>query len=314
MRPVSRDLFRVLNNENFLPVTLLDIRLIGSTAGSAIRITDAGTPVTFDGESYTPVNMTRGLHREVLGAEANQQPALSMTAQNIDLQMAALLNTAEVDGAIATIRLTDRRFTLDGRTLASTRRDVFVAAKGEVRNMQLTEQSMTFQVVNILGIMDRLAFPRRIFQPRCNYAFGSRPCTVDITAYPNTISFATQAGTTEDMIEMPAGTSAASGSEDPTDFWSNGYVIAQTGPAILQARPIHRITGDTVYLMYPFLTSPHSGTMLLRRGCPKTVGGCADRQADGTAKNFGGYADVPHGRIQPRHIYVGDVPDEEYPC
>jgi hypothetical protein len=310
MRSVSRNLFRILNNDRFMPVTLVDIRLPGVSDSSAIRMTDAGNTVTFDGNTFSPVSMSRGLHSEILSAESNGQPSLTLTVQNIDLQMATILNNVEIEGAEATVWITDRRLVRD--PLLTDARDVIVAAKGEVRNPQINENNFLCEVTNILGIMDSIRIPRRVYQPKCNYAFGSRACGVDITAAPHSITFATQAGTNKYEIVAPSSVVTNAGGDDLTDFYKNGYVIATSGPAILQARPIHRVvsdggTGARIFVTHPFLISPHSGNILLRRGCPKTPEGCADRQADGTAKKFGGFWDLPHGRIKPRSLYYTDI-------
>ena len=149
-RAVSLRMYKAaLNTKQFLPVMLLDVQLVGMDPGSAIRLTDAQEPVTWDGNLYSPINMKRGMFEERMATQAGEVPAVTMTITNVDRQMAHLLNTAEVECATATLRLCDRR-------LLTNPRDAVTLTCGEVRILNLSESTLTFQIVNILGQQEQI--------------------------------------------------------------------------------------------------------------------------------------------------------------
>src|SRR5205823_3143659 len=140
----------------------------------------------------------------------------------------------ELEGAQATLRTCDRR-------LLARPRDAMIVTVGEIRNPQLSESVLTFQIINVVGMLESVQIPRRLFQSHCNVPFGSQACGVDLSASPNTISTTVQAGSDEESIVVSSSVLTNAGSLDPGDFWANGYIVAAGGPAVLQARPIHRI-------------------------------------------------------------------------
>lgn len=221
-----------------------------------------------------------------------------MHIQNVNAQMAQLVN--ETPLLRATCRLTQYH-----RGLMTRVRDGLPLTLGELRNPVIAERSLTFEIVNIVGMMEGAVVPRRLYQAGCNYTYGSASCGVDLLASPNTIQTAVQAGTTRNAVVVNTAPFTTAGSpSDPTGYWENGYLVLANGPAALQARPIQRyaIGPDGLrrfFVQYPFYVSPEAGdTVVIRRGCPKNKTGCAERQADGTAKNYGGFEEVPYAGIK----------------
>lgn len=286
MRPVTRALFRILNSEGAIPVELLDIRLVGSSEGSTIYLTNAGEPVTWNANLYTPVAMSHGDVQEKLGTDGGDRPDLDFSITNIDLQMATLLGQHDFNGAKAVLRLCDRR-------LLTNTRDAIVLTEGEIRGPRLDEQMLSFKIVNAVGLTEALTVPRRIFQKGCNYQYGSASCG----AVLERVSTTAQAGTTDSKIILPAEAFVAAGIDDRTEYWANGSILFTSGPCILQSRPIQKIDANIVYVQFPYMRNPGQSECVLRRGCRHTVADCIARQGD--SDNYGGYRDVPYGRIRP---------------
>jgi phage-related protein len=291
---VTRQLFKILNDEKFEPVDLLDLRLLGGDTASTIRLTNGGEQVNQDGNIYYPINFSRGGVEEIVASDTGNNPSVTVAIQNIDLQMAALLNRAEIEGGRAYLRMSDRRRL--GRA-----RDAMVICDGEIRDVVLTENTLVFEIQNVIGIMDRLFIPRRLYQSTCSYAYGSQACGATVASVTTTAD----TGTTQHFVIPAAGALTSAGS-DPTDYYTNGYVVCGNGAAALQARPIQRIENGRIYLRYPFLVAPNAGdTVYLRRGCRKTKGDCADRQ--GNADQFGGFEEVPYAKIRPTYVKKYDL-------
>lgn len=313
MRAVSRPLFRILNNEKLQPVQLLELRLLGTSFSSALRFTDAGEAVTFDGEVYQPVSFSRGEVTEILSSEPGDNPLTTVSFANIDSRMADLLNGVELEGANATLRLSDRR--LIGRG------DSVILAMGEVREPQLTESTLILNIAGVMSMLERITVPRRLWQSNCNYTFGSRACGVNLAASPFSIEGTIQSGTTTRALVVPETVLAEAGfPDDPTEFWAAGYVVMRDGTAATQARPFMRFEIDEdlrhiIYVRTPFLRTPQPGdTFIVRRGCRKTLPDCKQRQGD--YLNYGGFAYVPYGRFDPDIIYYKNpvfVPGQDPP-
>ncbi len=295
MRDISRPLFKILNGDRFEEVAFLTIRLAGGSEGSAIRLTSAGESTTFGDAVYSPMNFGRGSVQEVLAAESQSVPSVTIVVSNVDTQMATLLGRAELEGAWADLWLTDRR-------LVGRQRDAFRLTQGEVRSPQVSERSLVFQIYNVIGLTERLRVPGRIHQPLCNYAYGSAACGVELNMA--TVRAGCLAGSTEWAVRAEASAVTATiPAGGGTTFYAHGYAVGIDGPNATQARPIQRVEESSdgtvrVHLRRPLLNPPAEGDrFLFRRGCGKTVGDCAARQ--GTALNHGGFPGVPYGRLRP---------------
>jgi phage-related protein len=296
MRSITRNLFRILNNEKLLPVQFLDLQLVGATASSTIRITDYGEPIRWAGHDYIAVSMSRGGIEEILSSESGESPESTLNISNIDAGMAQILSAADLNGALATLWVADRR-------LLARQRDAMVLAQGEVRDPQLSGTVLTFQVVNVIGLMDRLTVPRRLWQAECNYTFGSAACGVNLAKKPYGIEAVVQDGSQRNaLIVSNSVLSDAGNPTDLEDFWANGYLLFETGAAATQARPIGTIdpvNGDQVrfYVRYPFFAIPATGDkVVIRRGCRKNKTDCKARR---NLNNFGGFPDVPPLKFKP---------------
>jgi phage-related protein len=303
MRPITRNLFRLLSGEKLLPVQFLDLQLTGVASASILRFTDYGQPIRWGGADYTPLSLSRGGIEEILSSENGESPQSTLTISNIDGQIAQVLNSVELSGATATLWLADRR-------LLARKRDAVVLAQGEIRDPQLTATTLTLQIINAVGLCESISLPRRLWQSECNYPFGGSACTVDQAAAPYTIATTVQDGSAGDYLVVPADVLTQAGNpDDPTDFWANGYILVQSGVAAAQARPIsyvEEVSGaKRFHVRYPFLTVPATGDpILIRRGCRKTKEDC---KARGNLANFGGFPDVPKPKFKP--VDVGDPRD-----
>jgi phage-related protein len=298
MRCVSRSLFRILNSEKIAPVQFLDLQLPGSTAASTLRFTDFGQPITWAGSAYVPISLSRGGIEEILSSEQGESPQSTLTVSNIDLQMADLLNRVELVGAYATLWLADRR-------LLSRQRDAMALAIGEVRDPQLSGSTLVFQILNAIGIAEKLSVPRRIYQAECNYAFGSSSCRLNLDLSPYSITATVQGSTTASYVDLPLSILDEAGDpDDPTDYWALGYILVASGACATQARPISQVEQASgclrFILRHPFYTPPAAGdAVIVRRGCRKTKADCIARN---NLANYGGFDEVPPVLFDPVEV------------
>lgn len=299
MRRVSRRLFNILNNDDFESVDFLRVQLVGQDPAQAFRFTNFGRDVTWDGDTWYAVEMTRGENHERVAASSGEVPALSVTVENVDRQMAKVLHEVEVEGSEATWWYTDRRL------VGGTFRDCDLLTQGDVRNLTLTDRVLTFDVVNILGQTERENIPRRIYGYKCGYMFGaSGHCGVDVNSSPVAIATTLLAGSTEKYLVVPSSVLAAAGNpEDLNDFWGGGFAIMRDGRNGLQQRPFHRVEqfGSELrfYLHYELMNPPNvNDRVTIRQQCNRTKEDCAFFHG-GSADQYGGYAEVPPGRFKP---------------
>jgi hypothetical protein len=289
----------VLNSDSWDPIELMDIRLVGQDSSAGFHFTGAGEPITFNGNTYIPINMTRGQVEERLASSSGELPGLTLTITNVDAQMARLLATADLEGSEVTLWLHDRQLAKSGRT-----RDAIQVVIGEARDAVLADEVLTFTVTNILGQMERLTIPRRVYQANCNYVFGEAACGAFINTEPVRIVSTAQAGSTvKYFVVDPAVLVTAGSPADPTDFWANGYIGATDGPAGLQMRQIQRVEtfgGATrFYLRGPLYVPPNAGDPItIRQMCRKIKSDCVAFQ--GNALQFGGFEEVPPVRFKPQ--------------
>jgi len=299
MRDITRRHLRILNNENWMPIILMDIRLAGTSVESTIRLTNAGELVTWDGNDYSVVNMARGLLEEIVVTDTGNQPSLTIQISNIDLQMATLLSSVCLDDAEVTVRVCDRR-------LLTRARDRLELTTGRLRQPQLTGDSLLFQVINIIGQCDDTTIPNRLWKPECSLTYGSPACGVVLNDEPNTIITSVLSGTSIQYVVVGASVLSTAGSPaDPNDFWNNGYLVFQDGICAASARSFQRyqLVGSEhrFYVKVPWLKTPSIGnTVLIRRGCGKIKADCLERQ--GNYLNYGGFVEVPYGAINPAII------------
>lgn len=289
-------MLNILNSDQIMPIEFCEMRLAGTSAGSTLRFTNAGEELLWAGETYYAVSFGRSDVREVLSVESGDQPSITLTFSNISRQMAELLNKVQIEGARVKLWTHDRRlYEAD----ASRTRDAILLIDGEVRNPLLTEGSLTFEVVSILGLMDAFVVPKRVYQSGCNYTFGSTACGVNLRTSPNQVTATALSGSTQKRIRVSSTIfDPIVGSNDPTDFWVNGYIMFIDGDNAAQAQPISHVKfggGERwFYMRAPFLNAPADGDgLIVRRGCPKTKEGCAARQPTGTPDNYGGFEEVP---------------------
>lgn len=289
-RDITRQMLKVLNSDAFAPIALMDIRIAGSSVDSTLHLTNAGKSVSWGGNTYLPVNMTRSQVKEVKDVDAQEQPSITITVSNVDRKMAGLLNRIDFVGAEVTLWMHDRRLIEKNPTRT---RDAIRWIDGELRNPLLNNATFVFEVLTVSSMLSEVPIPKRVFSSECGYAYGSEACGVDLHASPNTIESTAQAGTNARLIVVPSSVITAAGSPpDPTDFWLNGYIAFKDGVCAVQSRPIQRVVGNNFYLRTPFQVSPAAGDgLIVRRSCGRTKPHCLDRQ--GNVDQFGGFEEVP---------------------
>ena len=125
-RPVSRQLFKILNSDDFEPVELLEVRLAGQATAAAMRFTSYGAAVTWNGYTWQPIDLRHSQVEEKMASSSGEVPSVTVTITNVDRQWGRILGEAEVEGAEAALYLTDRR-------MLSNARDAIELTRGEVR-------------------------------------------------------------------------------------------------------------------------------------------------------------------------------------
>lgn len=303
MRPITRRALQVINSERFDSITLLDIRVAGASAASTVRLTNAGEEITWNGNTYYPMMLSRSRLDDRLLVDGGGVPSLEISVSNVSTALATIIQENELEDADVTVRALDRRLTGNAR-------DAWIVSVGKLKSPTITRSLFSFKVIPLPGDLERTMIPRRLWQPHCSYPFGSYACGVDLLSSPNSITDTMQTGTCANFVVVTSAVlTAASNPADPNDYWMNGQIVVVSGNAATQSVPFQRyeLVGSQrrFYCRRPFLVAPEAGeTVLIQRGCPKTKGACFDRQ--GNYLNYGGFEEVPYGNVQP--TIIGDVP------
>lgn len=297
MRSVSLKVLDIIRSDNLELIDLISIKPMGASDASTIHLCSGGETITIDSTEYLPFNLMVSQADERLISGPGNTPAVDVVVSNISADLAALLSRMEIEESLVTIKQCDRR-------LATAERDTWIVTKGILRDASLTRRAFGFSVVNIVGELERLVIPRRLWQPKCNVRFGSPACGVDLLTSPFTIETTVQSGSRTQYLVLHEDVLTEAGNPaDPTDFWMNGYLIMVDGDIATQMRPFHRYamvgSEHRFYVRFPFLQAPDSGdTLLIQRGCPKTKAACQERQ--GNLNNYHGFEEVPYGLIKPQ--------------
>lgn len=307
MQPISRRLLNKFNSESLDLVGLLDIRVVGAGISWTNRfVSPSTTTVSWNGNTYNPTAMSRGGYQSRISTSGGDQPSLTLAVQNIDGQMASLVNRVKLVGSRATYRITDR-------ALLESSTDSIVVADGFLGRPSIGVNSVSIAIENIAKAIDRCLVPRRVFSSKCNYQFGSTGCGVDKSAAPNTLETTAQAGSTRDYIVLSDTfiTTTDGLPDDLTDFWDKGSLWVFAGTNAPSWRRIVRyafIDGQhRVYFANPFVVTLEEGDEVkLIRGCPKTKEGCSDEFRHGDFVPFGGFEEVPYGRVSGEWLTVRD--------
>lgn len=303
MKSISLPVLDLLRSDKLDLIDLISIRPPGGTEASTVHLCSGGENRTVGSVTYNAVNIAMGQTDDRLISQPSNTPNIDISISNINTDMATLLNRFEIEDSLVTIKQCDRRLTGE--------RHAWIVGTGRLDNANMNSQVLGFSVINVLGDLDNLVIPKRLWQPKCGYRFGSKACGVDLLASPNTIQTTAQAGTTSAYVVLDDSVlSAASNPDDPTDYWANGYIIMVNGDLATQIRPIHRyasVGGDNrFYVRFDFLKSPAPGdALLIQRGCRHTKSDCFIRQ--GNRLNYGGFKEVPYGLIKPS--IIGNVPE-----
>lgn len=290
-RSISRDMLRILNDDHVAPVSFLSIQLVGANAASAMHFCNAGYAITTGGVTYAPLAFGHSDTRLVLASDSGKVPGVTVGMDGVNESVCRLLADNEVPGADVVLRFSDRR-------LVSNPADLNLIAQGQLRNLQVSGDTVQFDIVPIVAMQEDCVIPRRVYQQNCGVKFGSPSCGVDARVSPYRV-YAVAEASDRSWVQMPTAVTNLAGAIDPTEFWATGYIIPETGAAALQERPIMRVDGATrrFYPGWKWLKNPGLVSFLVARTCPKTVDACDERQGD--VLNFRGYPKVPYGRIRP---------------
>lgn len=296
---------------------MMAITLVGQSAGYSLFLTNAAQSITFapaewgSTVTFEPFPFSRSALQEEVAASVDSAPDLTITASNVSSAMSGLLNSAIGELAKVSIWLTDRSL-ID--SLATRPRNACRISIGEIRDLSLTETTLSFRIASIMAQAGRVTVPRRTFIGECNYGFGDGSCGVnrhgnDANNVPIQVSTTAQAGTTANYIVVQS--SVLTSFDDPADpigFFSGADVLMTSGAAGLQSQPIQRVqqVGSQwrVYLRNALLTTPAVGDALtIRRWCRKTLSDCKLYHSDGSGiMKYGGFPDMPPVLFRPTSL------------
>ena len=129
-------------------------------------------------------------------------------------------------------------------------------------------------------------FPRRIFQPSCNWTFCDNYCGLDIDDYSVNTSLTADA----------TGVTLTCAHGEAVNYFVPGFVELTSGDYSGQMRPVYANDISTITLRIPFDNTIASGTTIKAvKLCSKTVDAC--QNIFDNYDNFGGFAWVPKSPI-----------------
>lgn len=271
MKSASPELIAILDSGSFY---MADLYTLVLRSGAVIRMTGADTSISYLGNVFVPVAITRGRTRLTVGIEVD---TLEVDIHEPLAVGSSNLFELAVNGG------------LYGATLRVERAIMAVWGDTSPGAVHVFDGRVTKPVAGIAGlhlsvqsesVLLNVEIPRRLYQPGCPYVLYGSACGKSAIPYTLTCG----AGSTRQVLELSLGAYEIG-------RFSGGVVTFTTGALTGVSRSIktHDTTG-TLVLMQALPSSPAGLKVKLRQACFKTRAAC---EALSNLPNFGGFPDVP---------------------
>lgn len=233
------------------------------------RYTSAELAVDINGETYTPVAITRGNIRTGTQEDDQNDLELSLPA---DL---ALVQDQAFTTPPPSLLLTVYRYH-EGTDPSA---DWVIIWKGQVTSFSVTDGLARMRVPSIFALTLATTIPNRSFQGPCNHVLYDARCKVVRNSFKTTTTVASITDTTHFVV-------ADDGAID-SYLRAGEIVIVSTG----ERRQIVDNVANTITIVYPFYNLNAGDSVDLVAGCAHTFAVCNSKFSN--TVNFGGVPFLP---------------------
>lgn len=275
MKAASAGTITLLAGNEFLMCELYTITLI---SGTILRYTDADIDITYGGNTYTQMAISRDKTKLVVGIVVDTL-AVTLHVDNTDLisglPYAQYANNGGFDGASIQI---DRCFM---PTYGDTSNGVVNMFIGSVSEVQPSRTEVTFQVSSDLELLTT-PLPRNIISPSCSHILFDSGCTKVKATYAAASTVAASSTT----VKINTALAQAAG------YFDNGTITFSSGLNAGVTRTIKSHTVGVINLALALPNAPTTGDAFTAYpGCDKTAATCSSKFAN--LLNFRGFPYVP---------------------
>lgn len=254
------------------PLELFEFR----NGNDTYRYTSSESEYIFEGNTYTPVAMKRtGIGR----AGEAEQTTLEVMMPTTDELASLYIGIQPANRTTLILRRVHQ---------VMSPQSSITLFRGFVTSAKFKDEECTFLLKPFNELFLR-EMPRYTYQGLCNHVLYSSACGVIEGASPNQLS-----GTVTAFVDgvgaviTVTGAGAVTDNKSPQKAFKGGFARLQD---FSDYRLILDQDGDTLTLLLPFRTNILGSTIILQRGCDKTIDTCRDKF--GNVVNYGGFPHVP---------------------
>ena len=260
MRSAPTALKALLASNQFLMAELYTFVLV---SGISLYYTDADINLTYGGNTFlaTDAKIERKGIKASVGTSVDNLE-IDVYAGTTNLVNGVPLLQAIAGGALDYADVTVQRVFM--ATWGDTSAGAITLLTGRVADVQATRTSATITVKSYLDLL-QMDMPRNLYQANCCYSLYNGGCGVSAAS----MAVAGTVGASSTTTLMNIVTSQTAG------WFSQGYVIFNSGQNAGLRRTIKSGTQSQLVLAYPLPSAPAAGdTVTLYPGCDHTLATC----------------------------------------
>jgi uncharacterized phage protein (TIGR02218 family) len=252
------------------------IELFEFTAGTTTtRYTSSEGEVPFNGFTWLPRTIERSSYGKHVESEAT---TLDIKLPSTDVIASRYIGIQPADRLDVVVSRIHETMSPETAILLFRGYVTSAAFKDEVCKLILKPFNEIFQ----------RQMPRQTYQGLCNHVHYDGRCGILETASPNQLTGTVISQTNNGEVINVAGAGAVADNKSPLQAFKGGFVRTQDSSDF---RMILDQNGDDLTLLLPFSTSVLGATVVLQRGCDRSIATCAAKYSN--VINYGGFPHVP---------------------
>jgi uncharacterized phage protein (TIGR02218 family) len=239
------------------------------------RYTSAEGNVTFDGFTYLARTIERSSFGKMTEAEQTELKLKLPTTDAIASVFVGIQPASRLDLVVTRIHETASPVT------------AILQFRGFATAVSFADEECTISFKPFNELFQR-EMPRQTYQGLCNHVHYDGRCKVLESASPNQFIGTVISQTNNGEVINIAGVGAVADNKSPLQAFKGGFVRLQDSTDF---RMILDQNGDDLTLLLPFRNSVLSSTVVVQRGCDRSLATCRDKYDN--VINYGGFPHVP---------------------
>lgn len=257
--------------ESNQPIELYEFTQSGSTT----RYTSAEGNILFNGFTWLSRTLSRSGFGKMTEAEQTELKLKLPTTDAIASVFVGIQPASRLDLVVTRIHETASPVT----AMLQFRGFATAAAFND------EECTLSFKPFNELFQRE---MPRQTYQGLCNHVHYDTRCKIVESASPNQFIGSVVSQTNNGEVINIAGVGAVADNKSPLQAFKGGFVRLQD---FTDYRMILNQDGDNLTLLLPFRNSVLGTTVVVQRGCDRSLATCRDKYNN--VVNYGGFPHVP---------------------